>query len=251
MTIARRIKLTIYCVFLFGAAFFIISLLSSTPLFRSRIQIMLIDKNISSSTTSDSIAKAGYALDILMAYLTGDAFLADLSLSEGDSLKELLSKNHISSNNWTKHIEIRTDNAPGVATIGIEASSPADAERLAGKIAAYLNRNTTKIVNNDSLELRQINGPTKDGQVITANTKQLIPIGVLTGLAFALILQLMLGERADRFMYSSRNQRGAKAIMDTDPAQTALNMPMPAQSAAAVEERAIRERLNRLINGEL
>jgi len=251
MTLLRRIKLTAYCVFLFGAVFFIISLLITSPLFHSEVRLLVVAKDASNVSTADSIEKAGYALNILESYLPGDTFYASLSSFMGDSFNEILSRNDISEENWAKHITPRVDKEMGTIAITIKAGSSGDATNIARGVSEYLNKNLSTIVNNSSLEAKLFNGPAPKGQIVGAEAKYPASIGALTGLLFAIILQLLRKERADWFLYAPRDRRLADAKDSINPAQTALGIPIAKQSPAIVEERALRERLNRLINGDL
>ncbi|MEA3273476.1 MAG: hypothetical protein U9Q72_02700 [Patescibacteria group bacterium] len=271
----NKVKLIIFFSLLGGAIFLIIALIGF-PKYQSSFSAVILEKkpNSSNITVRRNQEKIVYALNFTKHFLLSDFFIeqvekridADLdnlsAQGEFSAIKEFKNSNKkkwkIDRKSWGQSIVTKNSTATNLIFVKLTASNPSLVYLYSLETAQNLKETLPEFINAEELEIKILNGPTK----ATTNYPDFIYFSILGlimgGLAGTTWL-IFLKKKTIPWIHKKPNLKWGRKIAKNKKKKTEVEFIAYPQKDTPVQkdskdenlsDKKIKERLNRLINGE-
>ena len=269
MNTSLKIKSILFVGLLGGVLFFTKSLILP-PYYQTSFTVALIPQKVSPKNIENAQKSSAYASHLVKEILPGNIFLEKLKTKLNFQFKKFQNQG-ISLPEWQDAISISQNHPSQALVIKISHKNPNLASLLAINTAKTLNENLASFTNNQELDFKLINQPqppTPPGSFYLLGS---FLKGFLLSSAFTTTLILFLGEKTLSWMFIKKppkikkrsvlkNKAFKKALFP--PAKTAKKLGRKTKQKPAAKktkshpysennDEEIKERLNRLISGEL
>ncbi len=278
----KPIKFIIFFSLLGGAIFLIIAL-TNFPGYQSNFSAAIVEKEpVSRSFNAENNSqKIAYALNLTKHFLLSDFFIEEVEKNISLDLKSLSINSNflteeeesfigekwkINKAEWKRSLSLKKDSRANLIFIGIKAKNPKIAYLYSLEIARSFRESFPQFLNSEKLEIKILDKPTKAlPDYTTAGYFSLLGLifGGLTGYTITLIPIRKPTEWVSKKMkvkvVEQKQKRKDEKIIKKENTSSA-NLPEKKKSFVGntffreekenLSDKKIKERLNRLINGE-